>query len=312
MENKNTFNLIKTTVALLVIVFLCLSMFSACSSTSAIAKNDKAKKAKAARDAAAEEDADIESDTESNKGISNTNSSNTKIKAETSKSEIEENKNPTDKTEVKKSEKKETREKDKSKKEPEASPEVIWADLMKGNKRFMAGKRTSVNFTASRKMLIKEQNPKVIVLGCADSRVPPEFVFDKNLGELFVVRDAGNIADAVSLGSIEYAIEHLHSTMIVVLGHESCGAVAATVTGKKMPSKNLSAITESIAPSFDGSKTCLIGGESNMSCVELNAEHSAKELLLKSSIIKEAVEKGEVTIISAVYHLETGEVVRLK
>jgi carbonic anhydrase len=312
-KHKDFSKLLKTTLAMLIIAFLCLTMFTACSSASADAKNANAKKLKAKREAALE-DEEAESDSES-LSDTNTNSSNTDKKLITEKSDTEENKNPTIKKEDKKEDKKADKtvsEKDKTKSEEKVSAETIWADLMKGNKRFMAGNHTSVNFTSSRKMLIKEQKPRVIVLGCADSRVPPEFIFDKNLGELFVVRDAGNIADAVSLGSIEYAIEHLHSKMIVVLGHESCGAVAATVSGKEMPSKNLRAITESIAPALEGSKTCLIGGESNLSCIELNAEHSAAELLLKSSIIKEAVESGEVTIISAVYHLETGQVERLK
>ncbi len=176
----------------------------------------------------------------------------------------------------------------------------------------MAGKHTTVNYSATRVALAKGQKPQVIVLGCADSRVPPEFLFDKNLGELFVVRDAGNIADEVSLGSIEYAVEHLHAKMIVVLGHESCGAVAAAVSGEKMPTRNLTAITESIAPAFEGSKTCVIGEQPNISCVELNAQHSAENLLLKSSVIKKAVEEGEISIVSAVYHFDTGEIVRLK
>ncbi len=313
-----TFKILKTSLAMLVIAFLCLAMFSACSSASANAKNDKAKKSKAKRDAAIEEEeSESESNTVANKEASNTNSSNTNKKVEVKNSDSEDTKNKANKKEEKKPSNKETSDKtkpdkDKTKIEKKVSPETIWADLMKGNKRFMAGKHTSVNLSATRKLLSSGQKPQVIILGCADSRVPPEFIFDKNLGELFVVRDAGNIADEVSLGSIEYAVEHLHSKMIVVLGHESCGAVAATVSGEIMPSKNLRAITESIAPAFDGSKTCLIGGESNLSCVELNADHSAKDLMLKSPLIKKAVEEGEITIVSAVYKMATGEVVRLK
>ncbi len=288
MKNKNTkiAELLKTTLAMFVIAFLCLSMFTACSSASADAQNTKAKKSKEKREA------EVEDETETELEVKEESTSNS------SKTDKKEDKKPS--------------EKDKTKLTEKVSSDAIWADLMKGNKRFMAGSHTNVDFKSSRKLLTKGQKPQVIVLGCADSRVPPEFIFDKNLGELFVIREAGNIADDFSLGSIEYAIEHLHSTLIVVLGHESCGAVAASVSGKKMPSKNLRAITETIAPSFEDSKTCLIGGESNLSCIELNAKHSAGDLLLKSSIIKEAVESGEVTIISAVYHLETGEVVRFK
>jgi carbonic anhydrase len=191
------------------------------------------------------------------------------------------------------------------------APDAIWADLVNGNKRFMAGKHTAVNYSSVRQKLAKGQKPEVIVLGCADSRVPPEFVFDKNLGELFVIRDAGNIADKMALGSIEYAVEHLHSRILVVLGHESCGAVAAAVSGEKMPSPNLRAIVESISPSFEGSSTCRIGSESNLSCVELNVRHSAGDILTRSPIIKKAVDEGELTIVHAVYKMETGAVIRL-
>jgi carbonic anhydrase len=175
----------------------------------------------------------------------------------------------------------------------------------------MGGKHTGANYVSARRSLAKGQQPKVIVLGCADSRVPPELVFDKNLGELFVVRDAGNISDEVSLGSIEYAIEHLHAKMIVVLGHESCGAVAAAVSGEEMPTRNLRAIVASIVPAFEGSTTCLMGKPSNLSCVELNVKQSSGDLLKNSPIIKKALGEGEIALVRAVYHMETGEVVRV-
>ena len=191
------------------------------------------------------------------------------------------------------------------------SADQIWNDLIKGNEKFVGGKHTNVSFISVRKQLSKGQKPEVIVLGCADSRVPPELVFDKNLGELFVVRAAGNIADPISLGSIEYAVEHLHSKVLVILGHESCGAVAATVSNEKMPTKNLSAIVNQIAPALEGSKSCPLGGKMNNSCVELNVQQSAKDVLENSPIIKKAVKEGELTIIRAVYELESGKVVRL-
>ena len=87
----------------------------------------------------------------------------------------------------------------------------IWADLMDGNKRFALGQHSTGQLVSSRKSLVEGQKPDVIVISCSDSRVPPELVFDKNLGELFVIRTAGNVADPIALGSIEYAAEHLHS-----------------------------------------------------------------------------------------------------
>jgi carbonic anhydrase len=255
--------------------------------------------------------------------VTNCGSSKNKARTSQSKSDSETNADedaPTDETaenaatdpketeKPKKNEKTAVKTTDKPKK---SELEAIWQDLASGNKRFMAGKHTVVNYSADREKLVKGQQPKAIVLGCADSRVPPEFLFDKNLGELFVVRDAGNIADKVTLGSIEYAVEHLHAKVLVVLGHESCGAVAATVAGEKMPTPNLQSIVESISPSFADSKTCLIGGESNLSCVELNVQHSSKDVLSKSPLLKKAVDAGELLVIRAVYKLKSGEVVRL-
>jgi carbonic anhydrase len=97
---------------------------------------------------------------------------------------------------------------------------------MAGNKRFVAGKPRAHALVSLRRKLASRQQPNVIVLSCSDSRVSPELVFDQTLGELFVVRTAGNVADPVGLGSIEYAVDHIHSPVLVVLGHQKCGAVA--------------------------------------------------------------------------------------
>jgi len=311
MKNLIYLKMFKSLLLMLLIVSLNMGLFSACSSAESSSKKGKSKKAKVKDNTEPEEE-----ETESTK--KDTENSNTKESEESNTKESEDSNSKESKdsnTKEKESKEKEPKELTSKKGSAEnktAFEAALWDDLMKGNKRFMAGKHTSVNYSASRVSLSKGQKPQVIVLGCADSRVPPEFIFDKNLGELFVIRDAGNIADAVSLGSIEYAIEHLHAKMIVVLGHESCGAVAAAVSGEKMPTRNLMAITDSITPAFEGSETCVVGKEPNIACVELNAGHSAKDLIKKSSIIKKAVEEGEVSIVSAVYHFDTGEVVRLK
>lgn len=267
---------------MLLIVILGVSLFAACGSSESAEKKEKSKKSK-------------------------------KAETEDEHEEAEKAEKPAEKSKES-TESKESAHKSDEKEAPaeKVNVDAIWADLMKGNQRFMSGKHTTVDYKAARVSLQKGQKPQVIVLGCADSRVPPEFVFDKNLGELFVVREAGNIADEVSLGSIEYAVEHLHAKLIVVLGHESCGAVAAAVSGEKMPTKNLTEIVETIQPAFEGSKSCIIGGPANMACVEENAEQSAEDLLKKSSVIKEALEKGHVGLVTAVYHFDTGEVKRLK
>src|SRR5262249_5274755 len=100
----------------------------------------------------------------------------------------------------------------------------LWDDLLAGNGRYVAGKPNARDLVADRTKLANTQSPKVGVLACADSRLAPELVFDKTLGDLFVVRSAGNSPDPIAIGSFEYAVEHLGTTMIVVMGHESCGA----------------------------------------------------------------------------------------
>src|SRR2546421_4904043 len=108
--------------------------------------------------------------------------------------------------------------------------------LKQGNERFTQGKLAARDIGASRRAaLAKGQHPFAVVLTCADSRVAPELVFDQGLGDIFVLRVAGNIADRSVIGSIEYAVEHLHTPLIVVLGHESCGAVQAALEGKSLP-----------------------------------------------------------------------------
>jgi len=251
-------------------------------------------------------------------GCSSSKASEEKSKSKKKKSAPEEEEEP-EKEEAKeekkdseskdeKAEKKDDKKDEKVEKGP--SGEEIWKDLMEGNKHFVAGTHTTPKLIAMRQGLVNGQKPKAIILGCADSRVPPELLFDKNLGEIFVVRDAGNIPDPVVLGSIEYAVEHLHANLIVILGHESCGAVAAAVSDEEMPTKNLQAIVDRIKPAFEGSTACPLGGKSNMDCVKLNIDRSAEEVLKQSPIIKEAVKNG-LTIVKAVYKLDTGEVTRL-
>lgn len=324
---SNLLKFLQRVLALFLVGFLIVSVFSACSSANASAKKEKTKRSKPKKDVTIEEETDSESENSNseNNNENNVNSENknskkfvnpnekdsvedsnkTKVKAEESKKEPTKEPNKKDVSKAKDSSVE-------TEKNQTISSEETWKDLMKGNKRFMAGKHTAVNYSVSRHQLAKGQHPQAIILGCSDSRVPPEIIFDKNLGELFVIRDAGNIADEVSLGSIEYAVEHLHVKTLVILGHESCGAVAATLSGEKMPTANLRAITETIAPAFDGSLVCKIGEKINLSCVELNVQQSAKEVLMKSPIIKKAVQSGELTIFGAVYHLETGQVVRVE
>ncbi|MBK6942303.1 MAG: hypothetical protein IPH13_19170 [Planctomycetes bacterium] len=189
--------------------------------------------------------------------------------------------------------------------------DAIWSELLAGNQRFVAGTPATRELVASRTELAKGQHPTTIVLACADSRVAPELVFDQSLGDLFVVRTAGNIADEVALGSIEYAIEHLGARVLVVLGHEHCGAVKAAASGATMPTPNLQAIVDRIAPALDDVRPFAVADQLAELGVAANVHRSAGDLIVNSPIVHEAIEHGSITLIRAVYRLESGEVVRL-
>jgi carbonic anhydrase len=194
-----------------------------------------------------------------------------------------------------------------------AEADKIWADLMAGNQRFVTGKAQNLDVPALRAKLANGQQPKVMVLTCSDSRVPPEQIFDQNLGDLFVVRSAGNIADAIGLGSIEYSFANLGSTVLVVMGHTQCGAVKAACSGEKMPSRNLQAIVDKIEPAVKMAKKGGDTGEKQLldAAIRENALLEAKEVLAHSEILRHGVEEGKLIIIPAVYRIETGDVVRL-
>jgi carbonic anhydrase len=192
----------------------------------------------------------------------------------------------------------------------QAPANQIWNELASGNRRFEDGKSEPRDLVARRKELAKTQNPRVAVLSCADSRVPPELVFDEGLGDVFVVRSAGESADPLAVGSLEYAVEHLGTVVIVVMGHQSCGAVKAACSGGKADSPNLEAVVTPIATS------CTKVDKSNPDTFDLAARdhvHSvAQELLAKSVILKKAAGEGKLTIVEAYYSLDTGEITRLR
>src|SRR5271169_406510 len=159
------------------------------------------------------------------------------------------------------------------------SAESVWAELMEGNQRFVSGNTNKVNVVPLRQSLVSGQTPKVVVLACSDSRVSPEILFDKSLGDLFVVRTAGNVADAIGVGSIEYAVEHLGSSVLVVLGHQACGAVTAACSGDKMPTANLQTMVDKISPAVTVAKTHAKGDELVEAAILENIHQSAKDVL---------------------------------
>ena len=176
--------------------------------------------------------------------------------------------------------------------------------LKAGNERFVADKLDGkLQDTSRRESLTSGQDPYAIILSCADSRVVPELAFDTGLGEIFVVRVAGNIANSSSIASIEYAVAHIGSPVIVVLGHESCGAVTAAVNGGDN-GYNLNHLLSHIVPAMSASAS----DASVNDVVKKNAELTAAELLSRSAIIQGAVDNGKLKVVPAYYNLGSGKV----
>lgn len=176
--------------------------------------------------------------------------------------------------------------------------------LKAGNDRFVADSLDGKLQDSSRRgALTGGQDPYAIILSCADSRVVPELAFDTGLGEIFVVRVAGNVANNSSIASIEYAVAHIGTPVIVVLGHQSCGAVTAAVNGGDN-GHNLNHLLSHITPALAASGE----GASVNDVVRKNAELTAQEMVDRSAIIRGAVEAGKCKIVPAYYHLETGQV----
>lgn len=190
----------------------------------------------------------------------------------------------------------------------EITPEQLWGALVNGNKQFMAGKITYDNLKPEREALKNSQLPPITVLSCSDSRVPPELVFNQSLGALFVVRTAANVADDFGVGSIEFAIQQGYTRLIVVLGHEGCGAVRAALGGADPDTPSLSALAKRIRSSFVGIPYDARDAANVNRAVEANARASAAQLLANSRIIRDAVLTGRVRIVTANYNMETGEV----
>lgn len=182
--------------------------------------------------------------------------------------------------------------------------------LMDGNKRFVSGTLSQKDLSdARRKELAKGQKPFAIVVTCSDSRVAPELLFDQGLGEIFVIRVAGNVVDPIALGSIEYAAEHLHAPLLVVLGHEKCGAVAATFEAKGKPEGNIGAIVKKIMPAANVAKKK--GGTKDEileTAIKENVKNTCREIVRKSKIIYHLVHNGELKIVAGEYSLTTGKV----
>ena len=199
-----------------------------------------------------------------------------------------------------------------------STAEVSLDRLVEGNARFLErlGREAPLPDHPGRAALVGEQTPFAVVLGCADSRVPPEVVFDAGLGDLFVVRVAGTIATPTQLGSIEYAVDALGCRQILVLGHTRCGAVAATLAHLAAPSDdlspNLAAIVGEIAPAVGetgGTGAGVVEPEERLSrAVRANTRAAAARLPAASGVIARAIAEDGLRVVAAEYSLETGAV----
>ena len=194
---------------------------------------------------------------------------------------------------------------------PNTSPITAWKALSEGNERFVAGTpqhpSQSIEHRAS---LAAGQKPTAVVFGCADSRVAAEIIFDQGLGDMFVVRTAGHVLDSAVLGSIEYAVTVLDVPLIVVLGHDSCGAVKATLSALEdgeVPGGYVLDIVERVTPSI------LLGRKEGLTRVdEFEARHvteTAKQLVGRSKAVSERIESGSLAIAGVTYHLADGRAV---
>lgn len=184
--------------------------------------------------------------------------------------------------------------------------EQAFSRLLEGHWRYMENQRLHRTVTLEERNLHAQgQYPFAAVLGCADSRVSPELIFDQGQGDIFVVRVAGNIVGEAELASLEYAVGNLGVRLLVVLGHESCGAVKAALDVHDAPGA-MGYLLRQIAPAVAEART--LPGPLLESAVNLNVKHSVQALLNRSSALNKAVESGLVRVVGVVYRLATGDI----
>lgn len=177
--------------------------------------------------------------------------------------------------------------------------------LIEGNKRFVGGTSIHPDLEAMRRSGLKKgQNPFAVILSCSDSRVPPEIVFDQGLGDLFVVRVAGNIFDDAVDGSIEYAVEHLGAELIVVMGHETCGAVKAAVENNQ--EAHIKTLAQAIQPAIV--EALKLPGDKVDNSVRANARFVVNQIKQNEPILSKKVAEKKVRVVAAYYDLDNGEV----
>lgn len=191
--------------------------------------------------------------------------------------------------------------------QPSVAPAEAISKLKEGNGRYTSGNLQHPGQTTERRTeLASDQHPFASIVSCSDSRVPPEIVFDQGLGDLFVVRVAGNVINNEGLGSLEYAVDHLGSRLIVVLGHQSCGAVKAakeTIAAKGKAPGHIQSLVTAIKPAVEATVT----GDLDAT-IKANVKHVVNALRSSTPILKAKVDSGQVQVIGGYYSLDTGAV----
>ena len=191
------------------------------------------------------------------------------------------------------------------------NPKLVWDNLLAGNARFAAGKPLHPNQSVNRREELRiGQSPRAAVFTCGDSRVPVELLFDVGLGDIFTIRTAGEVVDAAVLASLEFAVEALDVEVLVVLGHESCGAVkaaaAVALDGAEVPTGHQRTIVEQIMPSILSAKSA--GKHTPFDFERAHAEAIRSKIMGISPVIKEAVKSGKTAFIAAHYSLADGSI----
>ena len=190
-----------------------------------------------------------------------------------------------------------------------SSPQEALTLLKEGNQRYLTGQtlKQDVGVEKRKHLVEKGQKPFAVIVSCSDSRLPPELLFDQGLGDLFVIRVAGNVLGPLTMGSVEYGVEHLRAPLLVVLGHNHCGAVKAAVDGGEAPG-SIGAIVERIRPSVEIVRTIGVTGSAVYEHVEdINIKAMVAEVQA-SPVVQEFLEKGNLLVLGAKYCQETGQV----
>lgn len=193
------------------------------------------------------------------------------------------------------------------------TPAQALAKLVAGNKRFAGGSSTMMSHLTRLEALASGQAPWAVVLSCSDSRVPPEIVFDQGLGDLFIVRIAGNYAEPGGIGSMEYAIAHFKSPLLLVLGHSSCGAVKATVDNVKAGSPPVPGNIEDVVKAITPAAQAVLNkpGDVYANATAENVRENVARLKAIGPVIGPAVKAGSLEIVGGVYDIMTGNVALL-